>query len=217
MNNQKKIVNLIILDESGSMQSIKDYVIRGFNETIQTIRGAAAKEPALEQWINFYSFNSRGIREQIPLSPVQALQELNDETYKPDSGTPLYDAVGYACNKLRKEIQEMEDVTVLVTILTDGEENASREYDHAAIAALISELKSKGWVFTYIGANHDVEKFAISINIRNFSSFSATKDGVSDMMMNESRSRMALYNRVLKKADPGTLNENYFKESEQSS
>ena len=140
MNNQKKIVNLIILDESGSMQSIKEYVIRGFNETIQTIRGAAEKEPALEQWINFYSFNSGGIREQIPLSPVQALQELNDETYKPDSGTPLYDAVGYACNKLRKEIQEMEDVTVLVTILTDGEENASREYDHAAIAALIGEL-----------------------------------------------------------------------------
>jgi hypothetical protein len=213
MNTVKNIINLIILDESGSMQSVKDFVIRGFNETIQTIRGAAKNEPALQQWINFFSFNTEGIREQIKLSPVAELHELSSETYRPNAGTPLYDAIGHACNQVRSQMAEMENCSVLVTILTDGEENSSREFDHAAVAALIGELKQNGWIFTYMGANHDVEKVAISINIMNHSGFQASASGINSKLAEDSIARMALYKKIIA-GSTDNLNEKYFDEED---
>jgi len=64
-----------------------------------------------------------------------------------------------------KSIVEDED-NVLVTIITDGYENASREYSGKSIVQLVEGLKAKGWIFAYIGANQDVEKVATSMGIR---------------------------------------------------
>ena len=96
-----KVFNLIIVDESGSMESIKHATITGFNELIQSIHFEAKKDPELEQYIQFYSFNSGGIREQIPLGRVGELTRLDETNYRPNNMTPLYDAIGYATGKLR--------------------------------------------------------------------------------------------------------------------
>lgn len=58
--------------------------------------------------------------------------EIDAQFYQPDASTPLYDAIGFSVNKLRQKLASKKDYNVLVTILTDGEENALREYSGAA-------------------------------------------------------------------------------------
>ena len=87
--------------------------------------------------------------------------------------------MGMSLNALRPKVAE-ED-RVLVTIVTDGYENASREYNGKAIKVLVDELKDKGWVFAYIGANQDVEKVAATISITNTMTFQTTSHGTKRM------------------------------------
>jgi hypothetical protein len=62
------------------------------------------------------------------MEPVSKLKQINDKTYMPNASTPLFDAVGFSINKLKDAIQGQTDYNVLVTILTDGEENASKKF-----------------------------------------------------------------------------------------
>lgn len=204
------VFNLIILDESGSMESIKQPTINGFNEIIQSIRHDATTTPEIAQWINFYSFNGSGIKEILPLGRAEELALLTEESYQPDNLTPLYDAIGYGCNKLRFALEKEKNYSVLVTILTDGHENASREYTHESIANLISILKPQGWVFTYIGANHDVEKVAVSINISNFMRFDADNAGTESMMQTTAESRNNYMNKIKSGAASAALDKDFF-------
>ena len=204
------VYNLIILDESGSMQSIKQPTINGFNEIIQSIRHDAKQTAEVAQWINFYSFNGAGIKEILPLGRVEELPLLSEESYQPDHMTPLYDAIGYACSKLRFAIEKANNYSVLVTILTDGEENASKEFDHNGVSRLIAALKEKGWVFTYIGANHDVKKVALSMNISNSMSFESNLMGTESMMQENMSSRKRYMDKIRSGAPPKDLSEKFF-------
>lgn len=208
----KKVYNLIILDESGSMMEIKKATLSSFNEIIQTIN-KAAKDPELEQWLAFYTFNSGGIREQIALSPARDLARLVEDNYNPNECTPLYDAIGHVCNKIRFVIEKDQYYTVLVTILTDGYENDSKEYNQQSVSNLIKKLKEGGWVFTYIGANQDVEKVGRSLNISNNLILNASDPGMESFTAKEVSARQSYYWK-LKNGMGGNLNEGYFDEEE---
>jgi hypothetical protein len=206
-----KVYNLIILDESGSMESIKQPTINGFNELLQSIKRSAGESPEIEQWVNAYSFNGIIIKEQVALTKAGEQKLLTTDIYRPDDMTPLYDAIGIAVNNLQKALHNKTGYSVLVTILTDGEENNSKEYTSASIGALITALKSKGWVFTYIGANHNVEKTAISINISNHLSFNSNPDEVNQVFEKNDRSRKAYMDKV-KRNEKNSLQEDFFKD-----
>lgn len=188
-----KIFNLIIIDESGSMWSIKQAAINSVNETIQTIRSAEVKHEDQEHIVSLVSFNNTA-KTIYDCVPVKDVKELTDESYQPNCSTALYDAMGMSLNALRKNVGD--DDKVLVTVVTDGEENASSEYSGAAIKALIDELKAKGWVFAYIGANHDVEKVAANISITNVMQFDASVMGTAKMSSRVSESRSCWYDKV---------------------
>ena len=162
-----RIFNLIIIDESGSMQSIKRAAIDSVNETIQTIRSAEQKHPEQEHYVSLVSFND-DVKTIYDCVEVEQVKEINDETYQPSCCTALYDAMGISLSKLRKRVAESDKV--LVTVVTDGYENSSKEYSGKAIKTLVDELKAKGWVFAYIGANQDVEAVAATILPTLFSS-----------------------------------------------
>jgi hypothetical protein len=81
--------------------------------------------------------------------------------------TPLYDAIGNTITKIHKLMENEENAIASVTIITDGYENASKEYSHKAIKSLIEAYKSEGWLFAYIGADHDVETVSYSLSIDN--------------------------------------------------
>jgi hypothetical protein len=211
MNEKVKVFNLIILDESGSMHSIKSSTINGFNEVVQTIKGIEKQFPEQEHFISLVSFNGLGIKEILFNEPVKQLNEIDDKTYQPDSLTPLYDAMGFSINKLNKELENIPESKVLVTVLTDGEENDSKEYNGISIKKLVEEMKSKGWTFTYIGANHDVEKFAFSLSINNTMTFSANDEDVRAMFAKEKKARKRFSKNIRENKDPSL---DFYKEDE---
>ena len=173
-----RIFNLIIIDESGSMHSIKREAINSVNETIQTIRAAEKRYADQEHYVSLVTFNS-DVKVINDCVVVADANELTDETYQPNYCTALYDAMGVSVNALRKHVAP--DDKVLVTVVTDGYENASREWDVKAIKALVEQMRGQGWVFAYIGANHDVESVATSISITNSLSFEASDCGFKRM------------------------------------
>ncbi len=207
-----RIFNLIIIDESGSMQSIKKAAIDSVNETIQSIRAAAEKYEDQEHIVSLVTFHD-DVKTVYECVPAKEVEELTAETYQPKCCTALYDAMGMSLNALRPKVAE--DDKVLVTVVTDGYENASKEYSGKAIKALVDELKAKGWVFAYIGANQDVEAVAATISITNVMKFEATPLGTADMSSKLSSARGKLYGRI---ADLGRnfcaakANEDFFDE-----
>lgn len=190
MKNKHQVHNLIILDESGSMSAIKSIIINGFNELVQSVKGIEEQFPDQEHLISMVSFNSLNNKLLHFIDPVNKLDSINDITYNPASMTPLYDAMGYGILKLKKYLKGKEKYSVLVTILTDGEENASKEYTNLKIKNLVDKLKLQNWTFTYIGADHDVEKMATSINIHNTMSFDKNDADIKRMFSREFSSRV---------------------------
>ena len=207
-----RIFNLIIIDESGSMQSIKKAAIDSVNETIQTIRSAQKKHEDQEHFVSLVTFND-DVKTVYECGAVNEVKELTAETYQPDCCTALYDAMGKSLNALRKKVAE--DDKVLVTVVTDGYENASKEYSGKAIKALVDELKAKGWVFAYIGANQDVEAVAATISITNVMNFETTSVGTHMMTDRVNRSRERLYCCMAKPDfSAAEANENFFDEDD---
>ncbi len=205
-----KIFNLIILDESGSMEWIKKAAIDSVNETIQTIRSSQKKHENQEHFVSLVTFNNKA-KTVYECVPVDEVKELTVETYRPQCSTALYDAMGLSLTALRQRVAE--DDKVLVTVVTDGYENASKEYRGPAIKALVDELKAKGWVFAYIGANQDVETAAASISITNTLKFQATSAGVHGMAGIVTRCRERLYScMAAPDFDAEEANENFFDE-----
>jgi hypothetical protein len=190
MKNKHQVHNLVILDESGSMDSIKSLIINGFNELVQTVKGIEEQFPDQEHLISMVSFNALNNKILHFIDPVSKLDAINDSTYNPASMTPLFDAMGFSISKLKQYLEGKENYSVLVTILTDGEENASKEFTGSAIKNLVDELKQQNWTFTYIGADHDVEKMAAKMNIYNSMSFDKNDSDIKRMFIKESRSRV---------------------------
>jgi hypothetical protein len=208
------VYNLIILDESGSMSTIKDSTISGFNEVVQTIKGIEKKYPEQKHFISLITFNGLGIKTKLNKHPVSDLVNIDKKTYNPDSLTPLYDAIGLSILKLRMDIAGVENANVLVTILTDGEENDSKEFSGSQIKKIIDEQKSLGWTFTYIGANQDVEKVAASISITNTLNYMANDKDVHKMFVKERESRILFSKKIHDKEDP---RENFYAETDAES
>ena len=95
MEKKHEVHNLIILDESGSMNSIKNHVISGLNEIVQTIKGIEKKFPEQEHYITFLTFNGFGIKQLHFADRARELKKINSQTYNPEADTPLYDCLLY--------------------------------------------------------------------------------------------------------------------------
>ncbi|MCB9016678.1 MAG: VWA domain-containing protein [Lentimicrobiaceae bacterium] len=196
MKPQHKVFNLIILDESGSMQSIKHDIIQGFNEVVQTIKGVEKQYPEQQHIISLLTFNGLGRKYLLENMPVSELSEINENQFMPDASTPLYDAIGFSIGKLRAYLANESDYNVLVTILTDGEENSSKEYKGRDIKQLVEELELQNWTFTYIGADHDVKKFALSISITNSIIFEKEPEKMNQMFHQEKEARLRFSQKI---------------------
>lgn len=189
---EKKIFNLIIVDESGSMRIIRRQALTGMNETLLTIRNMQEMHPEMEQRVTLLTFattHNGNIRMHYDNVPASAAHELSDMQYQPNGCTPLYDAIGYGISKVAGACSK--DDNVLVTIITDGAENSSREYSLHSIKALISAYKKNGWTFSFIGTeNLDVEGMAESMGIDNRLSFKQDEAGTERMFAIDRRARM---------------------------
>lgn len=186
---ETRVQNLIILDKSGSMSSITSLAVAGVNETIGSIRAIEKKHPEQHQFVTLIAFCDCSQQYIFDNIPVAECRFITEDDYRPCCCTPLYDAIGNACIRMEKHIRDLENTAVSVTIITDGYENASKEFNHLSIVKLISRLKENGWLFAYIGADHDVESVAFSLQIDHSLSFCKDTEGVKAMFAKEQDAR----------------------------
>ena len=185
----KRVFNMIIVDESGSMCVIERQALAGINETIETVKKMQQLHPDMEQHISLLTFDSGHKTFKYDNVKADNVNTLSARDYNPRGGTPLYDAIGISIAKLNAQTSEKDNV--LVTIITDGEENCSEEYNLHMVKTLISKMKKQGWTFTLIGTdNLDVEGMAGSMNIDNHLAFTQDEQGTQMMFARENRARM---------------------------
>ena len=185
-----KIYNLVILDKSGSMETIRKEAIDGYNETLGSIKATQLKFlDTQEHYVSLAVFCDCGIDMIYDMTPIKNAEKITKDKYDPCCCTPLYDAIGKTVKTLRKKIADMEDTAVLVTIITDGYENSSREWDGKAVARLIEDCKEDGWMFSFIGAGEDVIKVAQTISITNTMIWENTPEGTAKMFEDENIAR----------------------------
>ena len=138
----------LILDETGSMQHCKGAAIAGVNEYLKTLR----QMPTPVRF-TLTLFNSGKMEVRHHNEPAAQVPELTEHTYQPAETTPLYDAIGRTMTTAGKEA--LPESKKLCVILTDGLENASREYTRDGVTRMIKEYEGQGWMFVYLGADHD--------------------------------------------------------------
>ena len=185
-NITKRVYNLVIVDESGSMSVIHQQALAGINETITTCQKMQKTHPEMEQRITLITFDSDHFKLHYDNVNADEANPLTMKQYNPSAATPLYDAIGKGIAKMNAEA----DDNVLVTIITDGEENCSEEYNLKMVKTLIEKLKKQGWTFTLIGTDDlDVEGMAGSMAIDNHLAFAESEVGTRRMFAKERKSR----------------------------
>lgn len=194
------IHNLVILDASGSMTELSQAAVDGVNRTMRVIRDAQDSSASLTQYFSLVQFNAKmdekaRITTLIEDTPITELPDaFSADLFKPDGMTPLYDAVAGAVTDIEKKVGENE--VALVTIITDGIENASRSYDADDIKKLVNKKKRLGWTFTYIGANQKSSKVATQMGIDNYMDYMRTNADLERMWREENEARMRYYERA---------------------
>jgi uncharacterized protein YegL len=143
---QRVLVN-VILDKSGSMSTKVKDVIGGFNLYLDEL----AKEPAVDYGFSLTLFDTV-VEMKYKAVPLAKVAKLDDTTFRPSGNTALFDAIG---NTVQTVSTDGFDKTITV-IMTDGEENSSREWTMPAIRELIRSKEAAGnWTFVFLGANLD--------------------------------------------------------------
>lgn len=193
------IYNLIIVDESGSMSHLREVTLSGINETIGTIRNAqnefAQTQVHTLTLVTFDTDSNRpAVRTIIDNQPIANVKKFRD--YMPNGCTPLYDAMGQSLTRLHTLIKGDVDASAVVTVLTDGLENASREWNAQSLRKLIEQLKQEGWSFSYMGSAHDVKEVTDLLSIENVVEFSHDQLGAGNTWGRERSSRRAYYQKM---------------------
>jgi uncharacterized protein YegL len=170
-----KTMICLILDRSGSMQGREGDVIGGVNNFIEEQK--KLPDPASVAFVRF----DTDIERFRPMQDLSKVEPLTKGEYQPRGSTALLDAVGQTITKLDDDWKVEKPDRCIVVIVTDGEENASREYTKQKIQALIkSRQDSNLWAFMYLGANVDAfsEAGQMGIAMANSAGYTNTAAGV---------------------------------------
>ncbi len=145
---QRVLVN-VILDKSGSMASKLKDVIEGFNAYLDGL----SQEDKVEYLFSLTLFDTQVAYRDVAI-PLRNVRKLDSKSYQPGGNTALNDAIGITVRKVDADRPQVDKVVTV--IMTDGEENSSREWTHDAVKGLISQKESEGtWTFVFLGATPD--------------------------------------------------------------
>jgi hypothetical protein len=190
----------VVLDSSGSMASIFDDTIAGFNHFLKAQKEAEGEatmtlvefaQPAFERGLTNWGPNTLiggVLNDRVPKTvpdinvkfdfrPITAVEELNKSNYRPNGGTPLLDTIGETIVRTGRALaalpESLKPSKVLFVIITDGEENASHFYNLDKIKELTTHQSIVyKWEFMYLGANQDAIQVGGSFGIKASSSMS---------------------------------------------
>jgi hypothetical protein len=155
LKTNRMLVN-VLLDRSGSMSTTRAGTVSGYNEYINGLRA----DNASEYEITLIQFDACGhdLGPELTISyenmPLAAVPELTLADYQPRGNTPLYDAIGECVRRV-----EANGRAITVVVITDGMENASKEFTRESVKSLITGKQTKGWTFVFIGA--EIDSYAV--------------------------------------------------------
>jgi uncharacterized protein YegL len=187
----KKTVDIaVVLDRSGSMESIKNETINGFNKFVK-----AQKETGINAKLTLAQFDTEYelVYHQLHIKEVP---KMTKKTFVPRGATALLDAIGKtikSTRKYQKQNDETEYKTIFV-IITDGEENASVDYTREDIFKKITKMQKKHqWEFVFLAANQDAISTAshFGISAKKAIRYAADSLGTEDVF--ESVSKNVMY------------------------
>ena len=171
----------IILDRSGSMESIKEATITAFNTFIKD-----QKKDGLPTNLSFIQFDDQYEKNYIE-KDIHLAKELNAQTFEPRGVTALLDAIGRTVKSTKKRIKNKSEKKrpdkVIIAIITDGYENASKEYTREKIFKMIRKREEKdNWKFVFLAANQDAiaEGARFGIHQDRAMTYRADKQGVHE-------------------------------------
>ncbi len=147
---ERTILINFVLDKSGSMEIIREATVAGFNQFLrdqQQEGGAAVMTLTL--------FDTR-FKTVVTALPVAEVRPLDQRSYIPGGNTALYDAIAHTMRLTDRYVADHKPDQVLFVIMTDGQENASREFDQQQIMQVVQHRQSTAdYEFIYLGANQD--------------------------------------------------------------
>lgn len=199
INNNETTDIICILDRSTSIRTsgLVDRTIEGFNSFLADQKketGSAKLTLCLFDGGTGYGAEAGKTYEIIHDGiDIQSVPELNNKTFVPRGMTALFDSIGATIDTVYNRWKDATDRAdkVIFLIMTDGEENSSKEYTQQAISDLIKKRKDDdNWVFLFIGANIDTMKVGggLGISSGNTMSYSNTGHGVGMAYTNMSAS-----------------------------
>lgn len=170
----------ILLDRTGSMESIRNDIIDGFNDFLET-----QKEESTHATITLIQFDSVEPYQVVyAYQPIAAAPKLSRKNYIPRGNTPLFDAMGRGIIDLGKQLAAMKKKgcpdKVIFVVVTDGRENASLEFTKEEVRKLVKVKSEKwNWQFVFLSADLDAMQDGSAMGIDSASSllFQKTAEG----------------------------------------
>ena len=206
----KETYYLLIVDASSSMGPLTKSTISGVNEQIDSIKQLEKEFPEQKYNMSFMHFNNTVTIEYTDRQS-SALEHISETNYKCSGMTALLDAIGVGVRNLNEKIGDKiasGEASAVVVIITDGEENASREFDGSKVKSMIEELQATNrWTFTFVGANIDsistASRYGIDVkNVMQFSGDELSNKKVYASMTKSFKSRaMAMDSGISYQAD----------------
>ncbi|WP_436793865.1 vWA domain-containing protein [Actinospongicola halichondriae] len=196
----------VLLDRSGSMETMRADVIGGFNNLLAEQRDAD-KGGGPDARLTLVQFDSQDPHDVlVDGARITKVRPLSNRTFVPRGGTPLLDATGRVITmasvreQQRATLGKRPEVTTIITI-TDGHENQSREFRRRDILRLVKEKEAHGWTFAYLGAGMDAygEAGGIGYDHRSTMSFAPDGTGAVEAFANVSRAMTARREKLRKR------------------
>lgn len=179
---------IAIIDQSTSMSSVASQAIEGFNAFLDTQK--KLKDKATMNVVLFSNYNKITPLYEDRILDVQDVQELSHITYRPNGCTALNDAIVQSMTSFKLKENQMKPSQrpdkVLVIIVTDGEENDSREYPKSRVdevKALITKRKSENWQFMFLCSTEDAALTGEALGVSKGNVFQYTNDAVGNAVM----------------------------------
>jgi uncharacterized coiled-coil protein SlyX len=193
----KTIHALTIIDKSGSMLSFRSRTIEGINSMLASLKTQVDKDIKILNTLLMFSSIGKGWGERTKEETeesfvfhrvgqeVSTVPDLTEKEYAPDGGTPLLDAIGYGIEKIKefhKDDLGSDDLSIIVSVFSDGMENSSQEWNKDKIKQMIDHFQSdKRWTFTFIGCGSFDEVSGVSstlgISNNNTVAYAASAEG----------------------------------------
>lgn len=137
----------ILLDRSGSMQTRWTEALSSINAYVSELKGTKNARITLAAFDNHMGNTSVELIDDA--TPIDDYRDVTIQDVSPRGGTPLYDALGQLVTIANKNNSKRS----VIVVMTDGEENASREYTAASSKALLDACEKKGWQVLFLGAD----------------------------------------------------------------